>query len=225
MGSGGVEFVAEGGGNRIVNRVGLTVPLDAQLAFCRVGAEVDGGFHEAAHEAAGVVTADEGLAHDVDEGGLGAVGEEFDGVDEVLPAAAKLGDALLGREVAELDVSGGGFALVFVGLELALGGGEEGEGGSFLLFVAGGGGGVVVLGAQGVGGEGGTLAGELSGTAADLAVEGAPGGIDEAGGVGKRAGAMLDELIQSVVLTHVFEEVFLIPTGEHGGGGGGGRRC
>jgi hypothetical protein len=32
---------------------------------------------------------------------------------------------------------------------------------------------------------------------------------------------VLDELIQSVVLAHVFEEVFLIPSGEHGGGSGG----
>ena len=134
--------MTEGGDPGVVNRVGLAMQFDAKFASGGIGAEVDGGFHEAAHEAAGVVGADEGLVDEVDEGGLGAVGDEFEGVDEVFSAAAKLGDLLLGWEVFELDVFGGGFALVLVGLELGLGGAESGEGGSFLLFVAGGGGGV-----------------------------------------------------------------------------------
>ena len=32
---------------------------------------------------------------------------------------------------------------------------------------------------------------------------------------------MLDETVQSVVLAHVFEGIFLMPSGEHGGGGCG----
>ena len=42
----------------------------------RIGAEVDGGVHEAAHEAAGVVTAAQGFAGEMDEGGL-AEGFDF----------------------------------------------------------------------------------------------------------------------------------------------------
>ncbi len=49
----------------------------------RIGAEVDGGVDEAAHEAAGVVTAAQGFAGEMDEGGLAAVGDELNGVDEV----------------------------------------------------------------------------------------------------------------------------------------------
>ena len=30
---------------------------------------------------------------------------------------------------------------------------------------------------------------------------------------------MFDEALEPIVFTHVFEEVFLIPSGEHGGGG------
>jgi len=69
-------------------------------------------------------------------------------------------------------------------------------------------------------GEEGALASELAGEATDLAVEGAPGGVDESGGIGKWAGAVFDETIQPVVLAHVFEEIFLMPSGEHGGCGG-----
>lgn len=80
-----------------------------------------------AHQTAGVVAAGECLARQVDQGGLGAVAAEFDGVDKVFSAATKLRNALLGREVFEFDMLGGGLALVFEGLELVLGGGERGE--------------------------------------------------------------------------------------------------
>jgi hypothetical protein len=60
---------------------------------------VSGGFHQTANEAARVVGAAHGLARDLHQGGLGAVGDELDGVDEVLPPAAQLRDALLGRQV------------------------------------------------------------------------------------------------------------------------------
>jgi len=42
------------------------------------------------------------------EGGLAAVGDEFDGVDEVFAPGSQLVDALVGREVLELEVMGGG---------------------------------------------------------------------------------------------------------------------
>ena len=44
----------------------------------------------------------------MDEGGLAAVGNEFDGVDEVFASGSQLVDALVGREVLELEVMGGG---------------------------------------------------------------------------------------------------------------------
>jgi len=53
--------------------------------------------------------------------------------------------------------------------------------------VAGGGFGFVILRAEGVGAKGGVGSTELGGGAADLAVEGAPGGIDEACGFRSRA--------------------------------------
>ena len=62
MGFGGVEFFAEVGDDGVVDGVGLAVEFDAQFACGMVWAEVDGGLHEAAHEAAGVVTAAEGFA-------------------------------------------------------------------------------------------------------------------------------------------------------------------
>lgn len=99
---------------------------------------------------------------------------------------------MVGREVFEFDVMGGGFALGFEGFELGGGGFQGGEGFAFFLFVAGGGGGGVFCGNEGVGGELGTLAGEQSGGAADLAVDGAPGGVDETSGIGNGTGAVLD---------------------------------
>jgi hypothetical protein len=62
----------------------------------------------------------EGFADELDKGGFGAVGDELDGVDEVLSAAAQLSDALLGREVFEFDVFLGGFAQGFEAIELGL---------------------------------------------------------------------------------------------------------
>ena len=143
MGFGGVEFFAEVGDDGVVGGVGLAVEFDAEFACGMIGAEVDGGLHEAAHEAAGVVTAAQGFAGEVDEGGFAAVGDEFDGVDEVLAPGAELVDALVGREVFELYVVGGGFALGFEGFEGGLLLMELGEGFAFAGFVAGGGGGGV----------------------------------------------------------------------------------
>ena len=91
MGFGGVEFFAEVGDE--------AVEFDAEFACGLIGAEVDGRLQEAAHEAAGVVTAAEGFAGEVDEGGFAAVGDEFDGVDEVFAPGAKLLDALVEREM------------------------------------------------------------------------------------------------------------------------------
>lgn len=90
MSFGGVEFAAESGDGGVVNGVGLALEFDTQFFAGGVGTEVDGGVHEAAHEAAAVVGAFEGFAGELDEGGLGAVGDELDGVDEVFSAAAKL---------------------------------------------------------------------------------------------------------------------------------------
>ena len=129
------------------------------------------------------------------ESGFAAVGDELDGVDEVFAPGSQLLDALVGREVFELDVMGGGFALGFEGVEGGLLLLELGEFFAFARFVAGDGGGGVFDGPKDVGGEGGALAGEFAGGAAYLAVEGAPGGVDEACGVGKRAGALLNQTI------------------------------
>jgi len=98
-----------------------------------------------------------------------------------------LGDLLLGREVFDLDVFRGGFALGFEGFELRLFGLEGQECGSFFFFVAACGFGFVLLRAEGVGAKGGAGSTELGGGAADLAVEGAPGGIDETCGFRSRA--------------------------------------
>ena len=185
MGFGGVEFFAEFGDDSVVDGVGLAVEFDAQFSGADIGTEVDRGFHEAADEAAGVVRALQGFAGEVDQRGLAAVGDEFDGVDEVFASAAQLADALFGREVFDLDVMKGGFALGFEVVELGFLLADGGEGFAFLEFVAGGGGGGVLGGFEDAGGEVGALAGEFSVEAADLAVEGAPGGIDEPGGLGK----------------------------------------
>ncbi len=62
MGFGGVEFFAEVGDDGVVGGVGLAVEFDAQFACGMIWAKVDDGLNEAAHEAAGVVTATEGFA-------------------------------------------------------------------------------------------------------------------------------------------------------------------
>ncbi len=100
--------------------VGLAVDFDAQFVAGGVGAQVDAGGEEGAHKASGVVVAAEGFAGELHEGGFGAVGYELDGVDEVFSASTQLGDLLLGREVFDLDVFRGGFALGFEGFELRL---------------------------------------------------------------------------------------------------------
>ena len=103
--------------------VGLAVDFDAQFVAGGVGAQVDAGGEEGAHKASGVVVAAEGFAGELHEGGFGAVGDELDGVDEVFSASAQLGDSLLGREVFDLDVFRGGFALDFERFELEFEGG------------------------------------------------------------------------------------------------------
>jgi hypothetical protein len=109
-------------------------------------------------------------------GGLGAVGDELDGVDEALSAAAKLLDTLIGREVFELDVFEGAFALHLEGVELAGGDFRGAQRSAFLLFVAGGGGGAVCFGGEGVGGEVGALEGEFAGGSAGAACGEVEGG-------------------------------------------------
>ena len=95
---------------------------------------------------------------------------------------------------------------------------EGQECGSF-FFVAGCGFGFVFLRVEGMGAKDGVGSTKLGGGAADLAVEGAPGGIDEKCGFRNGADSVFDEAVEPVVFAHVFEEVSLIPSGEHGGGG------
>ena len=103
-------------------RVGLTVDFNPQFATGGIGAQVGAGGEEASDETAGVIMAFEGFPGNLHEGGFGAVGDEFDGVNEVLSAAGKLGKTLLRRKVFELDVFGVVFAFGFEGVELAPGG-------------------------------------------------------------------------------------------------------
>ena len=78
-----------------------------------------------------------------DDGGFAAVGDEFDSVDEVFAPGSQLLDALVGWEVFEVDVMGGGFALGFKGVEGSLLLLESGEFFAFAGFVAGGGDGLM----------------------------------------------------------------------------------
>lgn len=80
---------------------GLAVDFDKQFALGGIWAQVDAGGKEAAHERAGVVAAAQGLASELDNGGFGAVSDEFEGVEEVLSASAGLGDLLVRWEVFE----------------------------------------------------------------------------------------------------------------------------
>ena len=132
MGFGLVEFGAKCCDVEVMDGVGLTVQLDAQDAVVDVGAQIDGGIHEAADEASGIVGAGEGFAGQMHHGRLGAVGDELDGVDEVLSAAAQLVDAPLGRKVFELDVFESVFALILEGGQQGLGGLQGDEGVAFL---------------------------------------------------------------------------------------------
>jgi hypothetical protein len=152
------------------------VDFDAQFVTGGVGAQVDAGGEEGAQKASGVVGAAEGFAGKLQEGSFGAVGDELDGVDEVFSASTQLGDLLLGREVFDLDVFRGGFALGFERFELRLFGLEGQKSGSFFFFVAGCGFGFVILRLEGVGAKGGAGSTELGGGAAELAVEGALAG-------------------------------------------------
>ena len=96
------------------------------------------------------------------------------------------------------------------------GGRERGECGSFFFFVVGDQFGFGFLWPEGVGGEGGLGAAEFCGRAAHLAIEGPPLRIDDPCGVRNRCGPVLNQTVDSVVLAHIFEIVFLIPSGEHG---------
>jgi len=75
VGFGGVEFFAEFGDDSVVDGVGLAVVFNPQFSGDRIGAEGDGGFHEATDEAAGVVRAAQGFSCEVDQRGFAAVGE------------------------------------------------------------------------------------------------------------------------------------------------------
>ena len=146
----------------------------------------------------------------------GAVGDEFAGVDEVLSPAAQLSNSLLGGKVSEFDVFGDGAALGLEFIELALSGLEGTEGGPFLFLVTSGDLRFVFLSFQGVSAKESTCATEMSGRATHLAIEGSPVGINQACGFRKRADSPFYQTIQSIVFPHIFEEVFLIPSGEHG---------
>ena len=163
---------------------------------------------------------DDARKGDLHQRGFGAVGDVGAGNFGAWSAAAELVNALPGGKVFEFDMFGGGFALSFEGDQFSFARFQRTEGEAFLFFVASCSGRVVFFWAQSVGGECRTLTSEQAVAAADLAVEGSPGGVDEAGGIGKRTGPILHQAVQAIVLTHVFEEVFLIPTGEHGGGRG-----
>ena len=121
MGFCGVEFPAEVGGDLIVRGVGVAVEFDAQCVGSEIGAQVDGGLEQSAHEAACVVVTGEGFAREVDQCGLGAIGDEFDGIDELLAPDSELGDALIFRQGFEFDVLWDGFALGFEFVEVSLG--------------------------------------------------------------------------------------------------------
>ena len=53
---------------------------------------------------------------------------------------------------------------------------------------------------------------------ANLAIQGAPSGIDDASGVRNRLDTVLHQAINGIVLLHILEEVFLAPPCEHGRG-------
>ena len=201
----------------MLDGVGLTVDFNEEFVAGWVGTQVDACLKKAAHEAASVVMTLQGFSGEVNEGGFSAVGDEFDGVDEVFSSAAELSDTLLGGKVFEFDVFGSGFTLGFEFIELGLTGLQNTEGGSFSFFVTGGDLGFVFPGFEGVGTKEGVGAAELGGGAADLAVEDSSVGINEASGLRKWADSVFDQTIQTIVFPHVFKKVFLIPSGEHGG--------
>ena len=67
----------------VMDGVGLTVDFNEEFVPGGVGTQVDAGLKEAAHEAASVVMAFEGFPSEVNKGGFGAVGDEFDGVNSL----------------------------------------------------------------------------------------------------------------------------------------------
>ena len=198
--------------------VGLAVEFDVQNAGGGVGAEVGAGVDEAADEAAGVV----GTLHDfpgqLHQRGLGPVGNEFDGVDEELAPP---------RSWAKRWSSGRSLRVMCLGVLCGRTWGFPGPPpvlkwcrGQFALalFVTGGGGGVLA----GIEDARRRIAArwrvsrpEVERTWLSSARQ---AGLTSRVVSGSRAGPVLDQTVQPVVLAHVFEEVFLMPSGEHGGG-------
>lgn len=82
-GSGGIELGAEVDGGGVLKRGGLMVHAHRECAGGEVGDEVDGRQVEVAQQGARVVGAGEFFSDNSGHGGLGAVGEQFDGSDEV----------------------------------------------------------------------------------------------------------------------------------------------
>ena len=112
-------------------------------------------------------------------------------------------------------MDGVGFALDFEGVELALFGFKGAQGGSFFIFVTGGDFGFAFLGSEGVDSEGCLGAAEFCGRASHFAIKGAPSGIDHQSCLRKWTSPILNKAILAKVFEHVFEKVFLIPSGEH----------
>jgi len=219
-GSGGIELGAEVDGGGVLERGGLMVHAHRECAGGEVGDEVDGRQVEGAR----VVGAGEFFSDNFGHGGLGAVGEQFDGSDEVFFFRPELREALLGGQRLRPDVFGLGGARGLGRCELGLRGDEIGL---ELAFFAGE---TFQLGRFGGrrearGPEGGGAAGD-GGALTAHGVDGlAPGGVDDLGGVRKGRGAVFDQPVETVVLAHIFEEVFLTPPGHQPRGEQRAGRC
>jgi len=188
-----------------------------------VGQDVGLGFVKCLQQAARLVGAGEVFAQAVRHGGLGPVGDHFEGVDEVLALRAELLEPLGLRQFAHRDVPGrvlarrlGGLDFVAQQVDLLLEGGLLLHERLDLLRFDG----VAEVGRA----EPGEQAVELAGGRAHLPVEAAVGGVDDLLGVRNVLYGIVRQTIQAEVLAGVLEEVLLRPPGEQGRRQRGGSR-
>ena len=108
----------------ILEATGERVQADGQGLGLQIGKQVGGRPHQFARQRPSIVVTLQHLPHRAHQGGLGAVRDEFDRVDEVLTLGAQTRELLVGRQVFQGQVPRGAAPLDFEFFEVGLPGGD-----------------------------------------------------------------------------------------------------
>ena len=117
----GGEFLTEMTDDFVLEWSGQRMKADGEGVIGMIGEEVARGVEDLADERASIVEAGDSFAGDLSQCAFRAVGDQLDGVDEVLAFDLELAEAVLFGKVFDLEMFGVGFALSFELLEAMAG--------------------------------------------------------------------------------------------------------